>query len=959
MDAVSSWTVGTAAGAVAGTFAYTPASGTVLSAGASQTLSVSFTPSDTADYGTATGTATINVDKATPTISWATPAAITYGTALSGTQLDAVSSWTVGTAAGAVAGTFAYTPASGTVLSAGASQTLSVSFTPSDTADYGTATGTTTINVDKAAPTISWSAPSDITYGTALSGTQLDATSSWTVGTAAGAVAGTFAYTPASGTVLSAGASQTLSVSFTPSDTADYGTATQTATINVDKATPTISWSAPSDITYGTALSGTQLDAASSWTVGTAAGAVAGTFAYTPASGTVLSAGASQTLSVSFTPSDTADYGTATGTTTINVDKATPTISWSTPAAITYGTALSGTQLDATSSWTVGTAAGAVAGTFDYTPASGTVLSAGASQTLSVSFTPSDTADYGTATRDDDDQRGQGHADDQLVDPGGDHLRDGPERHAVGRRVFLDGGHGLRAVAGTFSYTPASGTVLSAGASQTLSVSFTPSDTADYGTATGTTTIDVDKATPTISWATPAAITYGTALSGTQLDAASSWTVGTAAGAVAGTFAYTPASGTVLSAGASQTLSVSFTPSDTADYGTASGTTTINVDKATPTVSWATPAAITYGTALSGTQLDAASSWTVGTTAGAVAGTFAYTPASGTVLSAGASQTLSVSFTPSDTADYGTATGTTTINVDRVTLTVTGITAANKTYNGNTTGALQGLATASLVGVLSGDTVTLGTSAAVGTFACKDVGQNITVSVTGLTIGGAEAGDYTLTQPATTANITAATLTVTGITPADKTYDGGTTATLQGLATASLVGVFSGRHGDTGDQRGGGHVCLEERGPEHRGVGDGSDHRRRAGERLHAGAAQHDGEHHRQGDHRDRGQRHQGLRRHDFGDDHADDHLRQPGHGRRGGLYGDLRHHERGHGQDAHGGRLGQRRQRRRQLRGELGDQHHRGDHGPNHPVRQSQQRGCRQLHRRTRDLGPDSRPRR
>ena len=186
-------------------------------------------------------------------------------------------------------------------------------------------------------------------------------------------------------------------------------------------------------------------------------------------------------------------------------------------------------------------------------------------------------------------------------------------------------------------------------------MSFTPSDTADYGTATGTTTINVDKAAPTISWLTPAAITYGTALSGTQLDAASSWTVGTAAGAVAGTFSYTPASGTVLSAG-SQTLSVSFTPSDTADYGTATGTATINVDKATPTISWLTPAAITYGTALSGTQLDAASSWTVGTAAGAVAGTFSYTPASGTVLSAGASQTLLVSFTPSDTADYGTAT---------------------------------------------------------------------------------------------------------------------------------------------------------------------------------------------------------------------------------------------------------------------------------------------------------------
>ena len=120
------------------------------------------------------------VAKTTPTITWATPAAITYGTALSATQLDATS--------GGVAGTFVYTPASGTVLSAGSNQTLSVAFTPSDTTDYNSANGSTTITVNKAAPQISWTAPAAITYGTALSATQLDATS--------GGVAGTFVYTP-------------------------------------------------------------------------------------------------------------------------------------------------------------------------------------------------------------------------------------------------------------------------------------------------------------------------------------------------------------------------------------------------------------------------------------------------------------------------------------------------------------------------------------------------------------------------------------------------------------------------------------------------------------------------------------------------------------------------------------------------------------------------------------------
>ena len=77
-------------------------------------------------------------------------------------------------------------------------------------------------------PVLTWADPADITYGTALDGTQLDATAS---------VPGSFVYTPAAGTVLSAGANETLSVTFTPTDTTDYGPVTATAMINVDRAT--------------------------------------------------------------------------------------------------------------------------------------------------------------------------------------------------------------------------------------------------------------------------------------------------------------------------------------------------------------------------------------------------------------------------------------------------------------------------------------------------------------------------------------------------------------------------------------------------------------------------------------------------------------------------------------------------------------------------------------------------
>jgi hypothetical protein len=67
----------------------------------------------------------------------------------------------------------------------------------------------------------------------------------------------------------------------------------------------------------------------------------------------------------------------------------TPTITWSNPASITNGTALSGAQLNATAN---------VPGSFAYSPGAGTVLSVGA-HTLSTTFTPTDTTHYTTATK--------------------------------------------------------------------------------------------------------------------------------------------------------------------------------------------------------------------------------------------------------------------------------------------------------------------------------------------------------------------------------------------------------------------------------------------------------------------------------------------------------------------------------------------------------------------------------
>ena len=531
---------------IPGTFVYTPDAGTILQAG-THTLSVTFTPSDpaTAGFQAATATVTLVVNQATPMITWPTPANIAYGTALSATQLDATASFN----GSSVAGTFVYSPAAGVVLTAG-TQTLNVTFTPTDTTDFTTATGSVTIDVTQDSPTLTWATPAAITFGTALSSTQLDATAAFN----GNPVPGTFVYSPAAGTVLTAG-TQTLTVTFTPTDTTNYTTATGSVSLTVNQATPTITWPTPASIPYGTALSSAQLDATAS---------TAGTFVYAPVAGTVLTAG-SHTLNVTFTPTDSTDYTTATASVMLVVSQATPTIVWPTPAPIAAGTALSNTQLDATA-----TSNGAsVAGTFTYAPPSGTVLLAGA-HTLTVSFTPTDTTDFTTATGS------------VTIDVTGNTPSiTWPQPAAIAFGTPLGATQldatavsGATPVPGTFIYSPAAGTILPAG-TQTLSVTFVPTDSVDFSSASATTTIVVDQANPVLNWQTPAPIDYGTPLSATQLNATAS---------IPGVFVYTPLAGTVLPVG-TQTLSVTFTPTDNIDYATANAGVTLVVQAPGFTVS--------------------------------------------------------------------------------------------------------------------------------------------------------------------------------------------------------------------------------------------------------------------------------------------------------------------------------------------------------------------------------------
>lgn len=143
-----------------------------------------------------------------------------------------------------------------------------------------------------------------------------------------------------------------------------------------------------------------------------------------------------------------------------------------------------------------------------------------------------------------------------------------------------------------------------------------------------------------------------------------------------------------------------------------------------------------------------------------------------------------------DAANYTvTTTATTTADIAQKQLTaVTGITAANKVYDG-TTGATLNTKSAKLSGVIRGDKVTV--SGAVGTFSDANVGTGKTVTIDDFTLGGTAGGNYTLSgyTTATKANISPKVISAIGIAASNKTYDATTVAVLDKIGD-SLSGII-------------------------------------------------------------------------------------------------------------------------------------------------------------------------
>jgi hypothetical protein len=650
---------------VPGTFVYTPVKGTVLAAG-TQTLSVTFTPTSSA-FGVQTATVQIVVQPAT-TITWPTPTPITYGTPLSGFQLDATASTGVISVPLSTLYnvTGIYTPKS--------TYTQAASFD-----NDGYSYQTTSLS-----GTVVWNG---LTF-TIGPNNAPDAVSNISIPLPAGNYSNLYML---GAMVNNIAASQTFIVTYTDNSTltftqnmSDWFNAKGWAGEAVVNCSEDRNYEDGTSQPDSACLFGYQIPLDSTKTVksvqlpGTrnivmlamdlTTPSIPGTFTYTPPAGTIEPVG-TNTLNVSFTPTDTTHYQSATASVQLKVNApvgpVTTTISWPTPAPIVYGTPLSATQLDAVAM-----------GLANPTPVVPT-------DQLQVLSTSTDANPYNLAG-----------FDNNGLTYSYNLLNNGQVNYAnttftLGKpgipNALTNGAVYTLPAQGNYQYVYLIGAAIAAQANVPFVLTYSDGTTTTptqnmsaWSAYTGDAT-ETKVATMTYvnnqagNKVTSTHYLYGYKLTANVGKTLVSVTIPSTRNVVVmalgfgtnntvvvpGTYVYTPPATTIEPVG-TDTLSVTFTPTNSSGYTTVTGTTQLVVTKATPVITWPTPTPINVYERLTGTQLDA----TAATPQGAsLPGTFVYSPVAGTYFTAAGIYPLNVTFTPTDTTDYTTATASVNLTV--------------------------------------------------------------------------------------------------------------------------------------------------------------------------------------------------------------------------------------------------------------------------------------------------------
>lgn len=238
-------------------------------------------------------------------------------------------------------------------------------------------------------------------------------------------------------------------------------------------------------------------------------------------------------------------------------------------------------------------------------------------------------------------------------------------------------------------------------------------------------------------------------------------------------------SGTPTVAG---TSSITVNASNGAGTSASPATINFNIAKGNQTITFGTLANRAYGDA----------SFTLGATASSgltvtyVSSNTNVATVSGNMVTIVGVGTTNITASQAGNVNYNAATDVVhSLTVTQRQLTITGLTGVNRQYNATNVATVSGSAT--LNGVLAADTgnVTLSVEPTY-TFANANIGTGKAITISGLSLTGSAAANYSLTLPSLSANITAKALTVTGAVAHDKVYNGTTVAAVTG---ATLNGV--------------------------------------------------------------------------------------------------------------------------------------------------------------------------
>jgi len=580
-----------------------------------------------------------------PALTWATPASITYGTALGTNQLNATAS---------VPGTFAYAPTNGAVLGVG-TNSLSVVFTPTDTTDYTSVTNTVNLVVSPAqltctannrtkpyGQTVTFAGTEFTTSGLVNGDTVTNAmlTSSGAVATAT-AAGSPYAIVPSAavGTGLNNYAISYVNGSMTVS--------AATLTVTANNRTKTYGQA----VTFaGTEFTATGLqngDAVSSVTLtssGAAATATAAGSPYTIVPSAAVGTGLNNYTISYVNGSMTVSAATLTVTANNRTKTYGQTVTFAgtefAAAGLQNGDVVSSVTLTSSGATATATAAGS-----PYTIVPSAAVGTGLNNytisyvngTMTVSAAPltvtanSRTRTYGQTVT---------FAGTEFTATG---LQNGD---AVSGVTLTSSGGAATATAAGSPYAIVPSGAVGTGLNN-YSISYV---NGSLTVSAGTLTVTANNRTKTYGQAVTFA---GTELSTSGLqgnDAVSSVTL-TSAGASA-TAAAGAAYSIVPSAAAGAGLN---------NYTISYVNGTLTVGQGTPNLTWTNPAPIMYGTPLNTNELSAAAD---------VPGTFIYNPTNGSVLYTG-TNTLSVTFTPTDTANYSSASSAVSLFVSNAILTVT------------------------------------------------------------------------------------------------------------------------------------------------------------------------------------------------------------------------------------------------------------------------------------------------